>query len=155
MKTALIPLEPHDTPVSIRDRMAWAKSKRILLVWPRRGRPQVRPFDLTLFWRQARLQGADLALVTKDPAMRQAARALGISTFPKPQTAQDDPWQTPSRLSLPAPRRLPLRQMRQQLPVLPHLQALPGRLIVFSLGVLALFSVVWALASLFFPNLFS
>lgn len=155
MKTVLLSLEAHDTPVSIRDRMVWAKNSRILLLWPSRGKPQIRPFDLTLLWRQACAQGAALALVTRDSSIQQAARRLGLSTFSRPQAAQTHPWKSPLPTRLPAPRRLPLRQMRQELPSLPHLQNLSARLLAFSLGVGALLAVAWALASLFSPSFFS
>ena len=57
MKTQVIHLDPHDDLISIRDRMAWAKTPRILLVWPKRGRVGVRPLDLTLLRRHAEKTG--------------------------------------------------------------------------------------------------
>jgi hypothetical protein len=66
LKTQLIPLETHDDVISIRDKMSWAKTPRMLLVWPAKGRVDVRPLDLTLLRRHATSLGAELGLVTRD-----------------------------------------------------------------------------------------
>jgi hypothetical protein len=34
MKTQIIQLESHDDIISIRDKMGWSQTSRILLVWP-------------------------------------------------------------------------------------------------------------------------
>jgi hypothetical protein len=65
MKTQLIPLESHDDLISIRDRMSWAKTPRILLVWPKSERIPLRPLDLKVLQRHATSLGAQLGLVTR------------------------------------------------------------------------------------------
>ena len=77
MKTQLIPLETHDDLISIRDKMSWAKTPRILLVWPSKGQVGVRPLDLTLLRRHAVSLGAELGLVTRDAEIYAAARRMG------------------------------------------------------------------------------
>ena len=92
MKTQLIQLESHDDIISIRDKMSWAKTPRILLVWPRKGRVGVRPFDLVLLRRHAESLGAELGLVTHDAEIRAAARPMALPVFSKTGHAQRKPW---------------------------------------------------------------
>jgi len=156
MKTQLILLETHDDAISIRDKMSWAKTPRIFLVWPRKGRVDVRPFDLTLLRRHALALGAELGLVTRDSEIRAAARRMDLPVFSKASQAQRKIWPLrvtvhPERrashmlstgasttLSASAPR-IDLRAVRAALPG-PELfagQSTAARLMVFSLGVLA------------------
>lgn len=146
MKTILIQLERHDDLISIRDRMAWAKAPRVLLIWPRRGRVGIRPLDLVLLRRHAAGQGARLGLVTHNQQMRAAARELNIPCFHSTKEAQKEDWpvDTPSRPVRRFPR-LDLRAARQRL-----LPADPfdvqsdavARVSVFALGVLALLAIM-------------
>ena len=52
MKTHVIQLEPHDDVISIRDKMSWAKTGRILLVFPTRVRSRFLTLDLRLLQRE-------------------------------------------------------------------------------------------------------
>ena len=63
MKTQVIQLDPHDDGTSVRDKMSWAKSPRILLVYPRRSRILARTLDLRLLQRHAATLGEQLAIV--------------------------------------------------------------------------------------------
>jgi hypothetical protein len=103
MKTQLILLETHDDTISIRDKMSWAKTPRILLVWPNKGRVDVRPLDLALLRRHALSLGAELGLVTRDSGIRAAARQMGLPVFSKAGHAQRKAW--PLRVSVRAERR--------------------------------------------------
>jgi hypothetical protein len=142
MKTTLLHLEPHDDLVSIRDRMSWAKTPRILLIWPRHGRVEIRPLDLALLRRHARSLGAELGLVTRSGDIWQAARELQIPCFPSPRHAQRNAWRSPPKNEFPAPQRTGLRQLRASLPAA-HIRINPaGRLPVFSAGVLAILLIV-------------
>lgn len=140
MKTQLILLETHDDVISIRDKMSWAKTPRILLVWPSRGRVDVRPLDLVLLRRHATSLGAELGLVTRDSEIRAAAHQMNLPAFSKAGHAQRKVW--PLRVSVRPERsapRLELRAIRAALPG-PDLfadQSAAVRLIIFSLGVLA------------------
>ena len=146
MKTQLILLESHDDIISIRDKMSWAKTPRILLVWPASGHVDVRPLDLTLLRRHATSLGAELGLVTRDAEIRAAAWRIDLPVFSKPAQAQRKIW--PLHISVHPGRRahrLDLRNIRAELPnraVFDDFrQSALLRLIVFSLGVLAVLLV--------------
>ncbi len=141
MRTQIIHLDPHDDLISIRDRMAWAKTPRILLVWPARGRVDVRPLDLALLRRNAESLGAQLGIVTRNAEIRAAAGAVGVSVFRKTVDAQKKPWLEPQS-ARPQRRfaRLNLRALRAALPApeLFNFSTQPiARVAVFALGVLA------------------
>ncbi len=148
MKTQLITLETHDDVISIRDKMSWAKTPRILLVWPHRGRVDVRPLDLALLRRHAASLGAELGLVTRDSEIRAAAHQMDLPVFSKSGQAQRKAWPlrvsarperpTSTGLSAGVPR-LDLRAMRAALPgrELFAEQSAAARLVIFSVAVLA------------------
>ncbi|GAB4501084.1 MAG: hypothetical protein Fur0035_06250 [Anaerolineales bacterium] len=139
MKTTLLHLEAHDDLISVRDRMAWAKTPRILLIWPRRARqPAIRPLDLTLLRRQAAALGAQLALVTRRSEIRSAARRLQIPCFSNLAQAQKQPWESLPPAPRPARRKIDLRRLRAALPGEPFSLNLPARIGVFAAGVFAL-----------------
>lgn len=152
MKTQIIPLESHDDVVSVRDKLAWARTPRILLVWPPRGRVDLRPLDLKLLQRRASELGAQLGLVTRSDEITQSARQIGLPVFRSAIEAQRAPWPaTPSRLLV--KRRTPrpdLRLLREQIrpKELPWLSHPLFRFIFFALGVLAALT----LAALFIPR---
>lgn len=146
MKTHVIHLDPHDDLISIRDRMEWAKTPRILLIWPKRGRVEVRPLDLTLLRRHAKTLGAELGIVTRNGEIRAAARELGLPLFSSAAKAQKQPWVSRQPASLKRTARLlDLRAMRRALAppgLFPWLQQPLVRLSVFALGVLAVLAVM-------------
>ncbi|MBN1452525.1 MAG: baseplate J/gp47 family protein [Anaerolineales bacterium] len=151
MKTQLIPLESHDDLISVRDRMSWAETPRILLVWPKE-RVALRPLDLKILQRHAAALGAQLGLVVRHRGICREAQALDIPVFNSTGDAQRSPW--PERnLQRKQERqgpRLNLQKMRKQA------QAKEGawrshpvmRIGAFVLGVLA----VLAMAALFIPQ---
>ncbi len=130
--------------------MVWAKGERILLVWPERGRVLYRRLDLILLLRQSLTQGAQLALVTKDPDVRYYAPRLGIPVFKSLRRAQRSVWRLPRRFRgarpgsplihsepkdrpAPALQNPPERDITQLYPL--------ARLAFFALGVLALLAI--------------
>ena len=152
MKTQLIPLEAHDDLISVRDRMSWAKTPRILLVWPKSIRIPLRALDLKVLQRHAFSLGAQLGLVTRHPSIRREAQAQGIPVFSTTGEAQRNPWpkyDIPGKRKLHEPRR-DLRQIREKVrtgesswsnyPIV--------RILFFSLGVLAVLAIVF----LFIPK---
>jgi len=152
MKTQLIPLESHDDLISVRDRMSWAKTPRILLVWPKSERITLRPLDMKVLQRHAASLGAQLGLVVRHRNIRRAAQGLDIPVFNSTGEAQRRPW--PERdLRAKRKRRKPrqnLRAIREQVRSeegawRSHSVARIG---FFSLGVLA----VLVMASLFIPH---
>ena len=142
MKTTLLHLESHDNLVSIRDRMSWAKTPRILLVWPNRGGVDVRPLDLTLLRRHAQTLGAEVGLVTRDAGIWWAAREQKIPCFRTSKQAQIKEWQAVQPFDFPARRRLDLRGLRASLPGDPYRLNLAARVGVFAAGVLAVLLIV-------------
>ncbi len=131
--------------------MSWAKTPRILLVYPPRSRSLARTLDLRLLQRHAVDLGGQLAIVVRFESIRLAAQELGIPVFRTAAIAQRQTWETKSSLEMPV-RRAPrpdLREMRRA--VIPEdarwRSLLSVRLLFFSLAVLS----VLVLLLLFFP----
>lgn len=152
MKTQLIPLASHDDLISIRDRMSWAKTPRILLVWPKSERIPLRPLDLKVLQRHATSLGAQLGLVTRHRRIRREAQALGIPVFISTGRAQRNPWplRMPAKNRMRSRPRQDLREKRNQIRARDEswLNFPAVRIGFFSLGVLAVLVVVF----LFIPQ---
>ena len=152
MKTQLIPLESHDDLISVRDRMSWAKTPRILLVWPKSAHIALRPLDLKVLQRHAVSLGAQLGLVTRHRNIRREAYALGIPVFGSTGEAQRKPWPKHDTQKKRERRRsqASLLLLREQVRgrEAAWLSHPFTRFSAFLLGVLA----VLALASLFIPH---
>jgi len=150
MKTHLIVLEPHDDLVSVRDRMAWAKTPRILLIWPVGARIDLRPIDLKILQRQAGALGARLGLVTRDRRVRREAGALGLPVFKSPSAAQRDRWPAAPRPALRERGRINLRRMQAEIrpPEAKWKTNIVARIFFFTAGVLA----ALAIAAIFVPR---
>jgi hypothetical protein len=152
LKTKIITLESHDDLISVRDRLSWAKTPRILLVWPKYEKVTLRLLDLKVLQRHADSLGAQLGLVTRRANVRRDAESLGIPVFKSTADAQKQAWTPPKPRvrRIPPPPRRDLRQMRAEV----HEQepawrtSLLGRVITFTIGVTA----VLALASLLVPR---
>jgi hypothetical protein len=95
MKTQIIQLESHDDLISARDKIAWSKAQRILLVWPRKGRVLERQLDLLELQRYALSLGSQVGVVTRSGQVRIFAHDLGIPTFSTPVQAQRKSWRRP------------------------------------------------------------
>jgi hypothetical protein len=154
MKTQIITLESHDDLISVRDRLSWAKTPRILLVWPKYEKVTLRQVDLKVLQRHALSLGAQLGLVTRARRVRDDASALGIPVFVSTGQAQRLAWPQPRRRRW--PRRAPLRDVldrkREQARVGPKRdawRAIPAvRVGSFVVGVLS----VLILVALFIPR---
>src|SRR5258705_13516501 len=96
MKTQIITLESHDDLISVRDRMSWPKTPRILLVWAKYEKVTLRQVDLKVLQRHALSLGAQLGLVTRTRRVREDAEALKTPGFESPGRCVLAPW--PSRL---------------------------------------------------------
>ncbi len=152
MKTQVIHLDVHDDVISIRDKMSWTKTGRILLVFPRRSRIRLRNLDLRLIQRHADLLGAQLAFVTRSRELRRSAQEAGIPAFRVVKTAQRRTWgkqhipEKPQRQAPPPD----LWQMRRELYSNgKHWQNLPAvRISFFTFAVLT----VVVLLVLFLPT---
>ncbi len=155
MKTQIIALESHDDLVSVRDRMSWAKSRRILLVWAGFEKVALRPVDLRILQQHARYLGAELGLVTRRGDVRREAEGFGIPVFRSTAEAQRRAW--PQDLVPSRRRRIEGRAGAENLRAMRDaVKGKPGgwkssvivRIGSFIVGVLA----VIALAALFVPR---
>src|SRR5512143_406146 len=95
MKLQIIQLEPYDDVVSVRDRLSFVNTERVLLVWPHRGQILQRKLDLVLIQREAARRGTRLALVTESPDVLENAADLNISTFSSVAASQQAVWKHP------------------------------------------------------------
>jgi hypothetical protein len=95
MKTAIIQLDPFDNVISIREKIAWSKTQRILLVWPNKGKIQLAPMDIILILRSAERLGAQISVVTDEPVIINQLKELGVSIFSSIPEAQKKPWRKP------------------------------------------------------------
>ena len=152
MRTQVIQLDPHDDGTSVRDKMSWAKTPRILLVYPRRSRTLRRILDLRLLQRHAVSLGAQLAIVAPLSEIRSAAKELGIPVFKNPALAERRTWMVGDAVEAPVRRapRTDLRELRREVyqEEPPWRNQLGFRLLFFSLAVLA----VLVLLLLFVPS---
>ena len=152
MKTKIIILESHDDLISVRDKLSWAKTPRILLVWPKYEKVTLRLLDLKVLQRHADSLGAQLGLVTRRAKVRRDAESLGIPVFISTISAQKDLWPDSATRTqrIPKPPRRDLRQMRDAIyekePA--WRTSLLGRVVTFTTGVIA----VLAIAGLFVPR---
>ncbi len=152
MKTQIIALESHDDLISVRDRMSWAKSPRILLVWPKYEKVTLRPVDLRVLQQHARYLGADIGLVTRRADVRRDAMGFGIPVFASTAAAQRDIW--PGRRSIirrgPRADHPNLRTMKAESQVneAGWKSSLAARIGFFLVGV----SAALAVAALFVPR---
>ena len=98
MKTQIVQLEPHDDYISIKDRMGWGQTTRVLLVWPLRGEILRRRLDLTLIKRHSIALGSQLALVTRDRDVRHQADQLDIPVYRSVREAEQSRWRRPRKV---------------------------------------------------------
>jgi hypothetical protein len=153
MKTQIVQLESHDDVISVRDKIGWSKARRILLIFPVRGRILTRRLDLVLVRRSSQQLGAQLALVTSHPDVIDHAYELGIPVFPNISKAQQVSWRRVRRKPLP---RRPTQQHLNVENLRASLQALhPLPRVNAIVRILAFFSAVLAVLGLvlfFFPG---
>ncbi|MBI5354559.1 MAG: baseplate J/gp47 family protein [Chloroflexi bacterium] len=152
MKTKIITLEAHDDLISVRDQFSWAKTPRILLVWPKYEKISLRLLDLKVLQRHADSLGAQLGLVTRLNNIKRDAESLGLPVFPSTISAQRELWPVPAPRSRRTPRR-PRRSLRRVRDTIYEKEAawrtsLLGRVLTFTVGVIAVLTV----AGLFVPH---
>ncbi|MBN2149256.1 MAG: baseplate J/gp47 family protein [Anaerolineales bacterium] len=147
MKTQIITLDILDDAISVRDKMGWGQTGRILLIWPEHGQVLRRRLDLVLLQRYCASIGAQLALVTTQGDVCFHASQLGIPVFETTLQAQNERWRAGHRRKPRLRRQLPhpdLENLRLEAhPPLPAWQSKPfGRLTPFTLAVLALLALI-------------
>ncbi|MBL8101025.1 MAG: baseplate J/gp47 family protein [Anaerolineales bacterium] len=145
MKTKIITLESHDDLISVRDKLSWAKTPRILLVWPKYEKVTLRLLDLKVLQRHADSLGAHLGLVTRRMNVRRDAESLGIPVFKTTSAAQKDLWpdSAPRTQRIPKTPRRDLREMRDTVYIKEPAwrTSLFGRVLTFTAGVMAVLAV--------------
>lgn len=94
MSTEIVRLQlsPTDTVVTVRERLANLRGRRVLLIWPAEGKPLARKLDLVLIQRDADRRAIQLALVSQDKAIIAHAAELNISCFASREASQVERW---------------------------------------------------------------
>jgi len=152
LKTQIITLESHDDLISVRDKFSWAKTPRILLVWPKYEKIALRLLDLKVLHRHADSLGAQLGLVTRRANVKRDAESLGIPVFKSTAAAQKKQWpdSAPRSRRIPKAPRRDLRKIRDTVYEKESAwrTSLLGRVITFTAGVIAVLTV----AGIFIPR---
>jgi hypothetical protein len=92
VKTQIIRLETHDDTISVKDKMDWSQTARVLLEWPQDGKVLQSRLDLVLLERYCSANGSQLALLTNDIQVIHQAEEAGIPVFRSRSQAQLQPW---------------------------------------------------------------
>jgi hypothetical protein len=92
MKTTVIQIDPHDDLVSIKDKMSWVKSARILLILPAKYNPFENELSLKIIQRYALELGSIVGLVSRNRQLNEVAENLGIPYFSSTVKAEKDGW---------------------------------------------------------------
>ncbi|MFP3852864.1 MAG: baseplate J/gp47 family protein [Anaerolineales bacterium] len=152
MKLQILELDPSDDQASVRDKLNRVNADKVLLVWPRRGNPLRSRLDLTLIKRQARDMGYQLALVSHDPEVVDAARQVELPLFASTEAATNKAWPTPEGIAFPlrpnaSGKRELLTKRRQMVDPGRDGSPLPGwtRAVIFGVGILSLLALAAAL----------
>jgi len=103
MKTTLIQIDPHDDLISIKDKMTWAKSQRMLLFFPKGYPLDQSSLTMKLIRRYAEANGTQVGIITKNHIMREIASEQDIPCFISAPQAEKKTWPQPKPL-------LPIRQ---------------------------------------------
>ncbi len=99
MKTTLIQIDPHDDLTSIKDKMTWSNSPRMVLFFPNGYPLDQSPLTMKLIKRYAEANGARVALVTRNRIMRVIAEEQGIPCFESAPEAEKKVWRGDLRIS--------------------------------------------------------
>lgn len=94
MRIQIITIKPTDIRATLHDSLTWLQAERVLLVVPDGAKAIARYLDLVMLHRQVQQMGAQLALVTAQPALRAWAESLPISVFATTQEAYLQPWES-------------------------------------------------------------
>jgi len=147
VKTQIIQLESHDDTISVKDKMDWSQTPRVLLVWPERGKVFRNRIDLVLLERYCSAHGSQLALLTKDLVVKSQAEEAGIPVFHSRKTAQLQPWRKSFRefkrrdleQQAAEPRGFDFFDREKE----PRRKDIPiwGRIAIFTVGVLAVLTI--------------
>jgi hypothetical protein len=147
VKTQIIQLEDHDDTLSVRDKMDWSQTPRVLLVWPTKGKVLRTRLDLILLERYCSAHGSQLAVVTTDKEVIFHAGQAGIPVFRSRSDAQLQPWGKSYRefrrqdLETYAADKLPGISLDRDPPQPRKKLPLWARLPIFTIGVLTIMTL--------------
>jgi hypothetical protein len=113
VKVHIINLDPEDDHVSVRDKISWARGSKVVVVWPRHGRPLDRRLDLTVVQRHAGRLGLELGLVTFEPEIIGYAEQLNIPVFDSLENLPPGPWNELRSVTFPHRERPSLAELRE------------------------------------------
>ena len=99
MKTTLIQVNPSDDLISVKEKMQWNPSSRILLVVPRTNHAIQSPLDLQRIVQSGRRLGAQVAISTSQKVLRRLAEGQNIIVFSSVIAAQKNEWNEELQLS--------------------------------------------------------
>jgi hypothetical protein len=92
MKTTLIQLDENDDILSIKDKMQWNSSQRILLVIPHNNKCIHRCIDIVLLQRVAQKNGSQFAISTSQRYLHGLGKLTGVKVFSTVLAAQKQVW---------------------------------------------------------------
>ena len=149
MKTLVIQLDRTEDPGSIRDKVTWGKSSRVLLVWPVNHELFDRKLDLVMIKRTCTTQGSRLGIVCDDPVVCAEAEELQIPIFESVNRAMRKGWDRRRRRWFfnPLPDKpdemMTLEELRTSRPHRIPVKPIPSylRILLFTAGVLALLAI--------------
>lgn len=104
MKTQIIALSAHEDYLSVRDKLNWSQTGRVLITWPDE-QPILSQLDLVIIQRHCFSKGITLAVVTENQEIRRIAKQLGIAVFTSTVEAQTARWRTVRRRRSPRQHR--------------------------------------------------
>jgi hypothetical protein len=152
MKTTLIQIDPHDDLTSIKDKMTWSKSARMLLFFPS-GYPLYQTdLALRLIQRYSITLGSQLAIVTRDNILKNIAIDIGIPCFSSAPQAEKSLWKvrdTQNLVRIPKGAEV-IQEQKNSLPGT-KLMTIPTNLQKVFTSVL-LFVLLFVLALFFIPS---
>ncbi len=139
--------------MSARDKLGWAKSPRVLIVWPKHSRILNRRLDLVLLQRYATQHNLQIGLVTHDAEVLDNAEALTIPTFDNADNVTDAGWRRRARSrrksALASPIRKEIPVPTSDIRIESHLttptsfhKILRVLLLIFTLVVLGCFTIM-------------
>ena len=142
MKVHIINLDPEDDHASARDKISWARAPKVVLVWPRRGRPLGRRLDLAVVQRHAGRLGFELGLVTFDSEIITHADQLNIPVFDSLEKLPPGTWTAPPASAIPSPERRSIADLREARDAdnLPQLGE-RGRMIAVGISAVAMLAI--------------
>jgi hypothetical protein len=156
MRTEMISVQPFDDVHSVIDKMnqilnANVAVKRILIIWPKRGRLIEEPLDFGRLATWAKHHDVQIAIAVRDPFIQKIAAERNIPVFSSRENAQQENWISKKVLDV------DLQPVRQQAFAALHADketvSLRTRVSKWSyLLLLPVFAVVFIVLSLLIPH---